>query len=260
LQIQKRWPGHVVIGDDRGCRFIAVALNGSGIWLADGWDAASPRHVAADFRDWLEAGCPLPASQRLVAPSVVSAALDAALREYQNAGGVIDYVPFVLAHGRPSLASHCEAATLAMKQLLLDRFLERSSSPTPPTPVDVKQFVGPYYDWQLQSLLDPWQRTSSGGGSRGSNVVTDFITFGYADAFSDPPYSLQCPREHASTVFRTINRELFGALDDDLTIFSWPTDWSAYFEAGHEWWGAFYWTVFSQATSRLVVVAASTTD
>lgn len=56
------------------------------------------------------------------------------------------------------------------------------------------------------------------------------------------------------------NTALFADDWSRLEIVSWSTDWSPYFDAGHEWWGAFLWTVYVPAREWIVVVAASATD
>lgn len=38
------------------------------------------------------------------------------------------------------------------------------------------------------------------------------------------------------------------------------TDWSNYFDAGKEWWGTFYWTVFNKKNNTIMVLGASETD
>ena len=60
--------------------------------------------------------------------------------------------------------------------------------------------------------------------------------------------------------FRKVNSMLFPEGTDDLEIFEWTTDWSNYFEAGHEWWGAACWSVYDKNMSRYVVIMASATD
>lgn len=46
---------------------------------------------------------------------------------------------------------------------------------------------------------------------------------------------------------------------DRTKIWEWPTDWSGYFDAGHEWWGSCCWTLWTEP-DRLVGIVASTTD
>ncbi|MFT3683614.1 MAG: hypothetical protein QM783_01600 [Phycisphaerales bacterium] len=46
---------------------------------------------------------------------------------------------------------------------------------------------------------------------------------------------------------------------DQVMIWEWPTDWAHWFEAGHEWWGAACWTIWTRP-DRFVGIVASATD
>ena len=85
---------------------------------------------------------------------------------------------------------------------------------------------------------------------------------GYKSAFFDPPYGLfgRASDREMIDLFNAINRHILGSEPDRAEIFSWSTDWSNYFDAGHEWWGAFYWTIRPSGSDRVFVVAGSTTD
>ena len=60
--------------------------------------------------------------------------------------------------------------------------------------------------------------------------------------------------------FRKVNEALFPNGTDALDIFEWTTDWSDYFDDGHEWYGACCWSVFDRSTSRYAVLLVSATD
>ena len=83
---------------------------------------------------------------------------------------------------------------------------------------------------------------------------------GYKTAFFHPPYSLQGSASEKAELFAGINRYVLGSNPERAEIFSWSTEWSNYFDAGHEWWGAFYWTIRPARSQQIVVVAASSTD
>ena len=94
------------------------------------------------------------------------------------------------------------------------------------------------------------------------------FTKGYAGAFTDPPYGLSVyannqirtlPKVEVNQLFLALNQALFGSLAT-MQIYEWPTDWSPYFDAGHEWWGSFLWTLYNPSQQWMVGVAASTTD
>ena len=60
--------------------------------------------------------------------------------------------------------------------------------------------------------------------------------------------------------FRKVNEVLFPNGTDELEVYEWTTDWSDYFDDGHEWWGAACWSVYDKSMNRYVVIMASTTD
>ena len=77
---------------------------------------------------------------------------------------------------------------------------------------------------------------------------------GYKTAFFHPPYTLGGSAAEKERLFTGINRYVLGSDPNEAAIFSWSTDWSNYFDAGHEWWGAFYWTIRPACSDRMVVV------
>jgi hypothetical protein len=66
---------------------------------------------------------------------------------------------------------------------------------------------------------------------------------GYKTAFLHPPHGLSGSDQKQEEVFDGINAFILGADPTRCEIFSWATDWSNYFDAGNEWWGAFHWIV-----------------
>ncbi|MBP5293222.1 MAG: hypothetical protein J6023_03735 [Clostridia bacterium] len=57
-----------------------------------------------------------------------------------------------------------------------------------------------------------------------------------------------------------MNRALFPKGTSGLEVYEWTTDWSDYFDDGHEWWGAVCYTVYDKLLERFVVIMASATD
>ena len=57
-----------------------------------------------------------------------------------------------------------------------------------------------------------------------------------------------------------MNATLFPNGTDKLEVYEWTTDWSDYFDEGHEWWGALCLTVYDQTLERFVIIMASATD
>lgn len=89
-------------------------------------------------------------------------------------------------------------------------------------------------------------------------VESKDFTREYIHAFTDPPYGLRCPDDEKLDICLQTMTRLFGDLSS-FTIRKWSTDWSNYFDAGNEWWGAYLWTLVSD-DGRGWWVGASTTD
>ncbi|MBR0406029.1 MAG: hypothetical protein IJI68_12655 [Eggerthellaceae bacterium] len=78
----------------------------------------------------------------------------------------------------------------------------------------------------------------------------------YWYAFLEPPQW----SDHTPDDFRHVNGVLFPEGADALEVFEWTTDWSNYFDAGHEWWGTACWSIYDKCLDRFVVLLASATD
>ena len=78
----------------------------------------------------------------------------------------------------------------------------------------------------------------------------------YRKAFLYPPHS----NNYNTMDFNKINSVLFPDGIDNLEVYKWTTDWSDYFDDGHEWWGTLCLTIYDKTLDRFVVVMASATD
>ena len=78
----------------------------------------------------------------------------------------------------------------------------------------------------------------------------------YRKAFLCPPYE----NFYTDADFERVNAVLFPGGEDGLEVYRWTTDWSEYFDEGHEWWGALCLTVYDKTLDRFVVIMASATD
>ena len=78
----------------------------------------------------------------------------------------------------------------------------------------------------------------------------------YRKAFLCPPHG----NSYTDRDFDRVNDVLFPGGTECLEVYRWTTDWSDYFDEGHEWWGALWLTVYDQALERFVVITASATD
>ena len=78
----------------------------------------------------------------------------------------------------------------------------------------------------------------------------------YRKAFLCPPHG----NSYTDADFERVNAVLFPGGTDELEIYRWSTDWSAYFDEGNEWWGSLCLTVYDKSLDRFVVIMASATD
>ena len=78
----------------------------------------------------------------------------------------------------------------------------------------------------------------------------------YRKAFLYPPHT----NRYTDADFDRINAALFPNGTDSLEAYAWSTDWSDYFDDGHEWWGTLCITVYDRSADRFVVILASATD
>ena len=60
--------------------------------------------------------------------------------------------------------------------------------------------------------------------------------------------------------FKKVNTALFPKGTDMLDIYEWTTDWSDFFDCGHEWYGACCWSIYDKRMNRYVVMLVSATD
>ena len=78
----------------------------------------------------------------------------------------------------------------------------------------------------------------------------------YWYAFLEPPQWFDATPED----FARVNGALFPKGADALEVYEWTTDWSNYFDAGHEWWGTACWSAYDRHLNRFAVLFASATD
>ncbi|MBQ9911273.1 MAG: hypothetical protein IJM50_07225 [Lachnospiraceae bacterium] len=76
-------------------------------------------------------------------------------------------------------------------------------------------------------------------------------------------YALMEPvhgRRNRPEDFKEVNNALFPNGTEALEIYEWTTDWSDFFDDGHEWYGACCWTVYDGTMNRYAVMLVSATD
>lgn len=185
------------------------------------------------------------------------------LARFDAAGGVLDYVFLAQAGVGPPHACHRAAALAGMAEI--DRRLEQWAVQNASAKYPIEMFFRVRWD-EAKVAGEPVSFSTFWGtddvepkpiGDRAWSIPNKD---GYKTAFFHPPYTLSGSASEKMELFVGINRYVLGADPERAEIFSWSTDWSNYFEAGHEWWGAFYWTIRPTGSQRIVVVGASSTD
>ncbi len=71
---------------------------------------------------------------------------------------------------------------------------------------------------------------------------------------------LEAQVDYTDADFDRLNAALFPKGTDGLEVYRWTTDWSNYFDDGHEWWGTLCLTVYDKRMGRYAVILASATD
>jgi hypothetical protein len=179
-----------------------------------------------------------------------------ALENYEAADGSVHFEVFIAPDDLESEMLHRQA-TLQAHELLQDQL---RSEPVIQAQISVAEFLGAIStsvgvfdrpETFLEAKAHALDTTGSFSMSPGDGLVY---------AFSDPPYGLGLSSTEVQSLFDTICEGLFGSFKDDLEIMRWSNDWSSYFDAGHEWWGAFWWTIHNRTRKTMIVVSASSTD
>ena len=67
----------------------------------------------------------------------------------------------------------------------------------------------------------------------------------YRRAFLDPPHG----NPYTDKDFERVNAVLFPGGAEESEIYRWTTDWSEYFDEGHEWWGALCLSVMTKRSN-----------
>ena len=190
-------------------------------------------------------------------------ALSSLLRRFDAAGGVLDYV---FLDGQNVAAPHPRHRAAAIAGMVeVDRRLERWALQKASAEFPVEKFFRVRSDatklmGKQVSFATFWGTDNVDPKPLGANALSIPNVDGYKTAFFHPPYGLHAPAGEQAALFAGINRYVLGPEPERAEIFSWSTDWSNYFDAGHEWWGAFYWTIQPADSQRMVVVGASSTD
>jgi len=189
--------------------------------------------------------------------------LSSLLSKFDAAGGVLDYVFLKRMEMATPQLFHRAAALAATAEI--DRRLERWAIEKSSAKHPIQNFFRLHWDeatltGKQISVSTFWGTDNVELKQTGPSSWSIPTVDGYKTAFFHPPYGLQGSASANAELFAAINRYVLGAELKDAEIFSWSTDWSNYFDAGNEWWGAFYWTIRPIDSEWIVAVGASSTD
>lgn len=90
---------------------------------------------------------------------------------------------------------------------------------------------------------------------------SDGVTGAFCGAFLEPPHSVRIGTsifEHGRYFLEFSN--LFFSDLNNIEIYKWSVDCSNYFDAGKEWWGSHFWTIYNPIKNIYIGIVASTTD
>ncbi|NMR35706.1 hypothetical protein HIO71_16125 [Chryseobacterium aquaticum] len=83
----------------------------------------------------------------------------------------------------------------------------------------------------------------------------------FIHALMEPPYGLSLGKEiYLRGKYLLEFLEYFFSDLNELTIYAWDTNCSLIFDAGKEWWGSYFWTVFNPTKKWYIGIIASETD
>jgi hypothetical protein len=211
------------------------------------------------------------------AEQIVSTDIAQRLSEFDKLGGVIDFKVFRIKGEGTQQNAHLVIAQRTLELLAVDNdncFNELSNSLGTNRDIyfkvstsvlsadDGKQirpevFFGRYFNFKEERaiLLD----TEFRGYYYYDN--SEYATDGYTDAFLNPPHKFgsNMTNFEVGKYFLDFNRFFFDDINK-LVVYAWTTNCSNYFDAGKEFWGSFFWTVYNPAKDWYIGIAASTTD
>ena len=189
--------------------------------------------------------------------------LVALLANFDENGGVLDYVTLRTEAAVASPQLHRAAALAGIAAI--DRRLEKQAEARASEDDPAGQFFRLKWDesklsGEPVSFATFWGTDDVRPKPIGQHAWSIPNVDGYKTAFFHPPHGLRCSDHEGEVLFDRINVLVLSPDATGCEIFSWSTDWSNYFDAGKEWWGAFYWTVRPMGSDSIIVIGASTTD
>jgi hypothetical protein len=91
--------------------------------------------------------------------------------------------------------------------------------------------------------------------AKGTRISRELFLREYRRAVTDPPYGLF--GDDPDALYAALVDVVLGGVGEDAVIFAW-SDEHAFFDAGREWWGTFFFTISIEGGAAGIV--ASETD
>lgn len=185
------------------------------------------------------------------------------LARYREVGGVLDYIFLEIESEKHAEQLHRNAALAGMVVIDGREAQWAASQATPAYPIE--NFFRPHWDESKISgrridLAEFWGLDDMEPKRWNKDAYSLPENEGYKRSFWYPPYTMDATEKEKLELFCEINKYVLGNDPKAAEIFAWSTDWSTYFDRGHEWWGAFYWTIRPVGCAYIVVVGASASD
>ena len=88
-----------------------------------------------------------------------------------------------------------------------------------------------------------------------------YTSKGFTNVFLNPPYhtTFGDTISDVGEYFLSFTKLILGELES-MAVYSWSTTCSPLFDAGREWWGAYFWTVYNPEKGVFIGIVGSETD
>lgn len=210
------------------------------------------------------------------------------IEEFYNLGGCIEFKVFDVEKEDHPYSTHFEIAKRTILEIENDlksqqhlnkenniNALEKSG-----VQISIKQFLGPQFD--LLSYKPLIKGVSNfyndyfyyDTPEQKNNIINfkaiakefdfqenDGTSLAFCGAFLEPPYSIEIGGNifERGKYFLDFCDLMFSNLSK-IEIYKWSIDCSSYFDAGKEWWGSHFWTIYNPVKKIYIGAVASATD
>ena len=215
----------------------------------------------------------------------------AAISRFHELGGVLDFRQFAYTTAAANeaerreyhlaTASHTLHAVIAERNVQAAQRAARYQVPAPAAlaqhfslqadmgcKISAAEFYGSQLDLQHTRLIVRGQGSQFGrflyhdsGTDVEHTIARKTPSSAFCHAFLNPPYPARFGQTARETgeYFLDFCRRLFGSLNH-IEAYAWSTDCSDYFTDGREWWGTYFWTVYSPQNRLYTGITGSATD